>query len=297
MDDQDRQLAEALQDELGTMRAPEDLKARTLAAMKAARDEAVAVGVTADATTGAVQVDTKTAAAEINPEVKGGVRTASTASLANASAEPTHAKVIAMPKPKAQRGRRGRMGGRFIAALVACCCLLFVGGGGTYVYATPTAYVNFSVDNVAGGSASATGATQTEAAFIELVLNRFNRVVGATAVNDQAQVILDASNVKHKDYTDAVAELLSQAESQGVIIEGDSIAISVACDNAAQGAGLAESSNSCVSAAGCNGSASQTSVAERARTHEGSGSGNGSELGNGQGSGSGSSDHGKNSNN
>lgn len=106
--------------------------------------------------------------------------------------------------PSARRvPRKRRM--RVFAAVAACLIAVFVGAGG-YAYAMkPIAYVGVDINP-----------------SIELSINRFDRVVDARALNEDAQAVLDAANVQGKPYAEAAAALAAACESylgEGVVVE------------------------------------------------------------------------------
>lgn len=94
----------------------------------------------------------------------------------------------AAPKTKV-RSFRGKLT-RAVAA-AACLCLVLSGAYGATVYAHPASYISLDVNP-----------------SIELCLNRWNRVIGVTAYNEEAQAICDSLTLKHNHYTDAVEKIL-----------------------------------------------------------------------------------------
>lgn len=106
--------------------------------------------------------------------------------------------------PSARRvPRKRRM--RVFAAVAACLIAVFVGAGG-YAYAMkPIAYVGVDINP-----------------SIELSINRFDRVVDARALNEDAQAVLDTANVQGKPYAEAAAALAAACKSylgEGVVVE------------------------------------------------------------------------------
>jgi len=91
----------------------------------------------------------------------------------------------------AARRERGR--GRGPLPLAAACALiaLLVGVGAWQVVCTPVAYVSVDVNP-----------------SLELGLNRLDRVVSATAYNDDAQAVLEGVELTGKPYTQAIDALL-----------------------------------------------------------------------------------------
>ncbi len=98
----------------------------------------------------------------------------------------------AAPKTKV-RSFRGKLT-RAVAA-AACLCLVLSGAYGATVYAHPASYISLDVNP-----------------SIELCLNRWSRVIGVTAYNEEAKTICDRLDLKHKFYTDAVEKVLCDEE-------------------------------------------------------------------------------------
>ena len=94
---------------------------------------------------------------------------------------------------------------RVFVAVAACLIAAFVGVGG-YAYATkPVAYVGVDINP-----------------SIELAINRFDCVIDARALNEDAQTVLDAANVQGRPYAEAAAALADACESylgEGVVVE------------------------------------------------------------------------------
>lgn len=105
------------------------------------------------------------------------------------------------PARRAPRKRRMRV----FAAVAACLIAAFVGVGG-YAYAMkPVACVGVDINP-----------------SIELSINRFDRVVDARALSEDAQAVLDAADVQGKPYAEAAAALAAACESylgEGVVVE------------------------------------------------------------------------------
>ena len=107
----------------------------------------------------------------------------------------------AAPKTKV-RSIRGKLT-RAVAA-AACLCLVLSGAYGATVYAHPASYISLDVNP-----------------SIELSLNRWSRVIGVTAYNEEAKAICDRLDLKHKFYTDAVEKVLLQPPVFGAVGGGD----------------------------------------------------------------------------
>lgn len=86
-------------------------------------------------------------------------------------------------------------------AVAAVCLLFFVAGGFSYsVYTTPAAYIDMDVNP-----------------SVELVVNRFGRVIQVNDYNDGATALTQATPVLNRSYTEAVGTLLYQMIQDGVL--------------------------------------------------------------------------------
>lgn len=120
--------------------------------------------------------------------------------------------------------RRRRM--RAIAAVAACLLAAFVGVGG-YAYAMkPVAYVGVDINP-----------------SIELSINRFDRVVNACALNEDAQSVLDAADVQGKSYAEAAAALADACKSY--LGEDAVVEVGVSCADETRCAAIEEESLRC----------------------------------------------------
>lgn len=105
-------------------------------------------------------------------------------------------------KPAAPRFRMA-----FAAALVAFVAVI---GGGYSVYAMPEAYVSIDVNP-----------------SVELALNRFDRVLSATAYNGDGEIVLEGLDLKNERYTDAVDMLIESDAFQAYLTEENDLTITV----------------------------------------------------------------------
>lgn len=100
-------------------------------------------------------------------------------------------------------------------AAAAAAALVLLGGGG-YLYASPYAYVSLDVNP-----------------SVEYVLNRFDRVLQATAVNEDGGRVLEGARLANKTIDAAVRETLDRIASSGYFEETKSngLIIAASCQN------------------------------------------------------------------
>lgn len=101
------------------------------------------------------------------------------------------------------------------AALVCCAMLAIVvcGIGGYNFYQAPVSYISVDINP-----------------SVELVLNRFDLVVEATAYNDDGARILQNLNLNHKPYTQAVELLLADETFESYLTEDSLLSFTVVSD-------------------------------------------------------------------
>lgn len=138
-------------------------------------------------------------------------------------------------------------GGR-IAAIAACLALVACLIGGVADFLRPVAYVGIDVNP-----------------SVELMLNRFDIVVGTHALNDDGQQALDEAPCMWRAFDDAARDL--DGAMRAIAGEGAVVEVSIDCDNESRYAALAAQSNNCF---GCNGEAhcNRTSAEERQAAHD-----------------------------
>lgn len=138
-------------------------------------------------------------------------------------------------------------GGR-IAAIAACLALVACLIGGVADFLRPVAYVGIDVNP-----------------SVELMLNRFDIVVGTHALNDDGQQALDKAPCMWRPFDDAARDL--DGAMRAIAGEGAVVEVSIDCDNESRYAALAAQSNNCF---GCNGEAhcNRTSAEERQAAHD-----------------------------
>lgn len=138
-------------------------------------------------------------------------------------------------------------GGR-IAAIAACLALVACLIGGVADFLRPVAYVGIDVNP-----------------SVELMLNRFDIVVGTHALNDDGQQALDKAPCMWRPFDDAARDL--DGAMRAIAGEGAVVEVSIDCDNESRYVALAAQSNNCF---GCNGEAhcNRTSAEERQAAHD-----------------------------
>ena len=102
---------------------------------------------------------------------------------------------------------------------LACCTLLLLvvcGVGAVHIYQTPVSYISVDINP-----------------SVELALNRFDRVVDATAYNDDGAQILQTLDLNHKRYTEAVELLLSDESFQRYLSQDSLLSFTVVSDKEA----------------------------------------------------------------
>lgn len=137
-------------------------------------------------------------------------------------------------------------GGR-IAAIAACLALVACLIGGVADFLRPVAYVGIDVNP-----------------SVELMLNRFDIVVGTHALNDDGQQALDKAPCMWRPFDDAARDL--DGAMRAIAGEGAVVEVSIDCDNENRYAALAAQSNNCF---GCKGEAhcNRTNAEERQAAH------------------------------
>lgn len=98
---------------------------------------------------------------------------------------------------------------RFIFPIAAAIVCSFSIGGYAY-YKTPVSYLSLDINP-----------------SVELGVNAFNKVVSASAYNEDGQTILEGQDVINEDVKDAVTLLIKSADEEGFIADDGSTVISV----------------------------------------------------------------------
>lgn len=110
-------------------------------------------------------------------------------------------------------------------AMAACLTLVFLGSfGWNQLYTSPTAIISLDVNP-----------------SIELNVNRFNRIVSATALNDEGTQILTEANIKNAEYQEALVNILNAEGTNGYLTSNANVVLTVfASDPAVQSSLLTE---------------------------------------------------------
>lgn len=133
-----------------------------------------------------------------------------------------------MIKREAEKGRRQFS---FTGRMLAVCAALFVvlGIGGVYgVNAYPVSYVSIDVNP-----------------SIELSLNRWDRVISATAYNEEGMGILDTVSVKGMQFENALETIVGSEAMAQYLSSGADMTIAIATDSQGRETLLSESIDSC----------------------------------------------------
>ena len=136
--------------------------------------------------------------------------------------EALKAKTLAAVSQKARRRR-----GRPMAWAAACLTLLAVLGLGGLFF-TPVSTISIDVNP-----------------SLELRVNRFDRVVGVEGYNEDGRALAQTPRLLFADYAQALSTLLSSAQMQGYMQQGEALSIFVACDDERRGAQMLQKVESC----------------------------------------------------
>lgn len=99
---------------------------------------------------------------------------------------------------------------RYPAYAAACACLALALLGGRWLYFTPTAAISMDINP-----------------SIELSVNRFDRVIAVTGFNEDGQELSRELNVKYKNYTQAVEQILHHDSITALLSDGEVMSITV----------------------------------------------------------------------
>lgn len=116
---------------------------------------------------------------------------------------------VAKQRHKRQGFFHGPMLSRVMPAFALLLCLLSVSG--YHLLQTPVSYISMDINP-----------------SIELSLNRFDRVVQATAFNDDGQQLLDAVPVNGQTYTKAIDNLVTSETMRSYLTEENILTFTVA---------------------------------------------------------------------
>ena len=117
---------------------------------------------------------------------------------------------------------------RYPAYAAACACLALALLGGRWLYFTPTAAISIDINP-----------------SIELSVNRFDRVIAVTGFNEDGQEFSHELDVKYKNYTQAVEQILHHDSVTALLSAGEVMAITVAGPDGQQSAKLLSGVEAC----------------------------------------------------
>ena len=168
--------------------------------------------------------------------------------------------------PVVPTGKRPRRIHFARAAVAAVLCLALMGVGGGFIYNTETAYASI-------------GAQQN--ASVTLGVNRFGKVRSVQAADNGSGVDVNDLGLEGMSYEDAVETLLESG-----YFTDDQVDASISSDDASQQDSLVNTTQACLTEAGCSGNCNGQAYGNGHAY--GSANGKNSDAGTGQGQGSGS---------
>ena len=137
-------------------------------------------------------------------------------------------------------------------ALAACAVLIALGiGGGAYAYSTPSAYVGIDINP-----------------SIELGVNCFDYVVSAEGVNEDGATLLSQTSLTGMRYEDAIQALDDALEASGYLTNDAAVSVTVAGNNNDQCSHLESASQNCFESAGQGVHCSRVTEDEHREAHE-----------------------------
>lgn len=117
---------------------------------------------------------------------------------------------------------------RYPAYAAACVCLLLALLGGRWLYLTPTVEISIDINP-----------------SIELSINRFDRVIAVTSFNEDGQELSNTLDLKYKDYTQAVEQILHYDSIMALLSGGEVMTITVVGPDGRQSAKLLSGVEAC----------------------------------------------------
>ena len=110
---------------------------------------------------------------------------------------------------------------RFAVALASVAIIVISGVFSYNLYFTSSAYVDVDVNP-----------------SVELALNRFDRVIGEYAYNHDGEAVLDAVNIRHRKYSDAIGILIDAIVQSGLAHEESLISITLQTEDRERESGM-----------------------------------------------------------
>lgn len=120
---------------------------------------------------------------------------------------------------------------RFYAAV--CACLLVMLFGGRWVYFTPTAAISIDINP-----------------SIEMGINRFDQVISVTGFNKEGRELSSTLDVKYKNYTDAIEQILNDNNIAALLSENEIMTITVIGPDGQQSAKIFSGVEACAAGQG-----------------------------------------------
>lgn len=175
-----------------------------------------------------------------------------------ASALAKRAGIVQMP-----RSRKAKLRLLFATA-AAILCLVIAASGIHVLYNTETA--------------QAAVISSTAQAGVNLGVNRFNRVVSATAQQADRQSEIDALGLIHMDYETAISTLTASG-----FLDSGKVDVQIGSSDLAQTDSLVTTTTVCLENAGCSGSCNGQGYGKHQSQSNGQGAGQGNGCGQGMG--------------
>lgn len=117
---------------------------------------------------------------------------------------------------------------RYHAYAAACACVLLVLLGGRWLYFTPTAQISIDINP-----------------SLELSVNRFDRVIFVNGWNEDGQELSRALDVKYKNYTKAIEQIIHYDGITALMSGGEVMAITVVGSDEQQSAKILSNVERC----------------------------------------------------
>lgn len=136
-------------------------------------------------------------------------------------------------------------------AAVCAVFVLLVGIGGYYTTQMPVSYVSIDVNP-----------------SVELALNRYDRVVSATAYNEGGVIVLEGVNVRGKLYTDAIDTIVESDAMEPYLTKNSALTFTVAAENRGKKAAILDGIESCSGCQKHGGESYTADVASITAAHE-----------------------------
>lgn len=255
-----------LRDTFDEIHAPENLKAKTLAAIEEARinqactseeERAVEMERADKKEHATITENSNMAGAAIANRAASTERTAGADHTSNTNHAASKKQGASVQSPQASVTHTKKRfhvlsSMRTKIALAACAVLIALGiGGGAYAYNTPSAYVGIDINP-----------------SIELGVNCFDYVVSAEGVNEDGATLLSQISLTGMRYEDAIQALDDALEASGYLTNDAAVSVTVAGNNNDQCSHLESASQNCFESAGQGVHCSRVTEDEHREAHE-----------------------------